>query len=104
ALAERAGLGATAGALVTGVVAGGPAARAGLATGEEPVETDRGTVCAGGDVITAVGDTPVREAADLQEAVSARGPGDRVRLEVVDADGAARTVTVTLGTRPDSPG
>jgi S1-C subfamily serine protease len=103
-LARAAGLGAVRGALVTGVVADGPADDAGLAAGGRAVQTDSGPVCAGGDVVTAVGDTPVRDASDLQEAVDARSPGDRVALRVTGADGEARTVTVTLGERPGAAG
>jgi S1-C subfamily serine protease len=103
-LAEAAGLGPRRGALVTGVVAGGPAADAGLRAGGEAVETGGGPVCAGGDVVTAVGDAPVADAADLQQAVDARSPGDEVELRVVGPDGGSRTVTVTLGERPRSAG
>jgi S1-C subfamily serine protease len=103
-LAEAAGLGTARGALVTGVVAGGPADDAGLTAGGEAVQTDAGPVCAGGDVVTAVGDAPVRDASDLQEAVDARRPGARVTLRVTGADGASRQVAVTLGERPGSAG
>jgi len=103
-LAEAAGLGAERGALVTGVVAGGPADDAGLAAGGETVQTDAGPVCAGGDVVTAVGDTPVRDASDLQEAVDGERPGARVTLRVTGADGEPREVPVTLGERPESAG
>jgi S1-C subfamily serine protease len=101
-LAQDPGVGAARGALITGVTGDGPAARAGL-TGGDRVAADEGAqVCVGGPVVTAVGDTPVASASDLQKAIDAQRPGATVALKVVDADGAARSVQVTLGTRPPS--
>ncbi len=101
-IAETPGVGAAAGALITGVTDEGPAARAGL-TGGDRVAADGGAqVCVGGPVVVAVGDTPIDGAADLQKAIDAQKPGATITLKVVDADGAARSVQVTLGTRPAS--
>ncbi|MGD9694319.1 MAG: S1C family serine protease [Thermoleophilia bacterium] len=99
-IAQIAGLGTDRGALITGVVAGGPAQKAGLDPGDSAVTTSQGQVCAGGDVVTAVGDAKVTDAADLQEAIDAQKPGADVPLTVVNASGKSRTVSVTLGTRP----
>lgn len=96
------GVGADSGALVTGVVRGGPAAEAGLAHGDRLTNSVAGPVCTGGDVITAVGGTPVRTTEDLQAAVDAHKPGETVELTVVDAAGKTRTVTVKLGTQPQT--
>jgi putative serine protease PepD len=66
------------------VVPGGPASTAGLKAG---------------DVIVAVGGSTISAPDDLTSALSAHKPGDRVQITVI-TQGARRTVTVTLGTRP----
>ena len=76
--------GGTAGAQLAQVRSGTPAAEAGLQAG---------------DVLTAVDGDAVSSAAALQSAIDAKKPGDRVILDYL-RDGAHRTVTVTLGTRP----
>jgi putative serine protease PepD len=74
----------TPGAQLADVRSGTPAAEAGLQAG---------------DVLTAVDGDAVSSAAALQSAIDAKKPGDRVILDYL-RDGAHRTVTVTLGTRP----
>ncbi|MBN1825254.1 MAG: PDZ domain-containing protein [Candidatus Eisenbacteria bacterium] len=74
------------GALVVGVPAEGPAARAGVK---------------GGDVIVRLGDDAVQSAADLAEAVAGREAGDEVEVEIV-RKGKKTTLRVTLGA-PTSP-
>jgi putative serine protease PepD len=69
---------------INSVVAGGPAARAGLKAG---------------DVIVAVASTTISVPDDLTSALSERKPGDVVQVTVT-TQGARHTVTVTLGTRP----
>ena len=99
-LADMKDVGADSGALITGVVTGGPAAKAGLAGGDRLATEDGQQVCVGGPVVTAVDGSPVGDASDLQNAIDAAAPGTAVTLTVVDADGSERTVRVTLGTRP----
>ena len=101
-LAQTQGVGADSGALITGVTGGSPAAKAGLTGGDRVVTDDSAQVCVGGPVVTALGDTPIASASDLQKAVDAHKPGATVTLKVVDSDGTARSVEVTLGTRPAS--
>ena len=101
-LAQTSGVGATKGALITGVVGSGPAARAGLTGGNRLVTDDSAQVCVGGPVVTALDDTPIAGASDLQKAVDAQAPGATVTLKIVDSNGTARSVRVTLGTRPAS--
>jgi putative serine protease PepD len=73
------------GAVVAELVAGGPAAQAGLRPG---------------DRIVAIGDSKITQSADISPAVTAREPGDKVKLRI-SRGGDERTLSVTLGTRPD---
>jgi S1-C subfamily serine protease len=73
------------GAEVGAVVPNGPAARAGLRSG---------------DTIVEISGRPVREPDDVSGVVNARRPGDEVRV-VVERGGERRTLTVTLGTQPE---
>jgi putative serine protease PepD len=87
------------GVAITQVVAGGPAARAGLrpATGTEVV--DGREVPAGGDVIVEFDGDEVESATALQTAVDTRRPGETVTVTIL-REGSRREVQVTLGTRP----
>jgi putative serine protease PepD len=76
-----------AGAGIARVTAGGPAAAAGLTTGE---------------VITAINDTPVQTASDLVAALANLSPGASATLTVTDVNGQSQKVTVTLGQLPGS--
>ncbi|HEV7134792.1 MAG TPA: trypsin-like peptidase domain-containing protein [Gaiellaceae bacterium] len=73
-----------AGAQISSVESGSPAAKAGLKAG---------------DVITALGAKPVTSADDLTAAVNSEAPNDKVTLVVTRA-GKSVTVDVTLGVRP----
>nr|WP_246406025.1 trypsin-like peptidase domain-containing protein [Modestobacter versicolor] len=77
--------GATGGAAVAGVVAGGPADQAGLTAG---------------DVVTAVGGSTVTAAEDVSAALAGLDPGDEVTVTWTDATGRSQTATVTLATGP----
>jgi S1-C subfamily serine protease len=72
------------GALVREAVRRGPAARAGLRSG---------------DVIVSVGGSRVRDADHVADAVAERSPGERVRIEF-RRGGEERAVEVVLRTRP----
>ncbi|HZD87497.1 MAG TPA: trypsin-like peptidase domain-containing protein [Gaiellaceae bacterium] len=76
------------GALVADVVAGGPAAAAGIRPG---------------DVVTALAGRATPTAADLLSALAAKHPGDPVAVRLT-RDGTTREVTVTLGELPASQG
>src|SRR6185503_11506969 len=87
------------GALVVDVKAGSPAAHAGLRGGNEEVNVlgIRGLIT-GGDVIVAIGNTPVNGADDVVRIVSALKPKD-VSVFTVVRDGKRKKLAVTLGER-----
>jgi len=72
------------GAVVSGVVAGGPADDAGLREG---------------DRLVSVGERTVTASDDVAAAISKLQPGDKVKIAVRRGDGE-RTLTAALGTRP----
>jgi len=74
------GGGAGGGATIYQVIAGGPAAKAGLTAGS---------------TITKVGDTTISDADALKAALSKYRPGDKVRLSWTDVGGSTHTATVT---------
>lgn len=74
------------GVVVLEVVAGGPAAHAGI----QP-----------GDVIVSMGGDPVRSVEDFLAKLRRRNPGDRIEVEFV-REGAGHSVTVVLAERPAS--
>ncbi|HEX2147284.1 MAG TPA: DegQ family serine endoprotease, partial [Pseudorhizobium sp.] len=86
-VAEALGLKAARGALVVGVVEGGPAAKAGL----EP-----------GEVITAVNGVEVEHPDALGYRLTTAGLGREAHLTVQKADGS-RQVTINLDTAPEIP-
>jgi len=73
------------GAVVAGVVSGGPAANAGIAAG---------------DVITSIGGQAVSSPSDVQSIVLSEKPGQKVAVIFTDQTGTTQTVTVTLGSGP----
>jgi serine protease Do len=86
-LAQKFGLRGPSGALVSDVVPGGPAQRAGLQRG---------------DVIVALAGREVREPSALKLMVARLAPGSRVELEFM-RQGRARRVEVQVGQYPEGP-
>ena len=76
----------TQGVLVSGVQDDSPAAEAGV---EE------------GDVVVSFGGKDVDSPAELRDAVSAYQPGSKAKMDVV-RDGKTKSLTVTVGDRPES--
>jgi S1-C subfamily serine protease len=76
---------ATSGALIAGVVPGGPAASAGLTAG---------------DVITAIDGRSVASPDQVSPVILAKKPGARIMVAYVDRNGNGYTTTVKLGTGP----
>jgi putative serine protease PepD len=102
-LATQTASGPDRGAVVTGIVADSPAAKAGLRAGSSAGGVAGGAAsCVGGDVITAIDGRQIAGMGDLQQAVSAAAPGTVLRFTVVGTDGNSRQVTVTLAAQPTS--
>jgi len=99
-LAEHLGLETDSGALISDVVEGGPADKAGLrgASDESTFQLQR--VKTGGDVIVAVDGKPVLANNDLSELVASHEPGDTVTLAVL-RDVERHEIKMTLGARPE---
>jgi serine protease Do len=81
--AKALGMENTKGSLVTSVIEGEPAAKAGIKTG---------------DVITAVGGEKIDDSNQLLRRIAALRPGEAVKLDVL-RKGSTQTVSVTLGQR-----
>jgi S1-C subfamily serine protease len=75
----------TSGALIAGVVTGGPADSAGLAAG---------------DVITAIDGHTVSSPTAISALVLTKKPGAKISVAYVDQSGTSHTTSVTLGTGP----
>ena len=75
------------GAVVGGVISGGPAQQAGLQSG---------------DKITEIDGRKITKSDDVSAAVAARKPGEKAKV-VVERGSDRRTLTVDLGTRPETP-
>ena len=93
---------ADSGVLVGAVQPGSPAAKAGIEGGETQVVVAGQSYQVGGDMVVAIGGKDVGSVDELREAISAREPGQSVRVTVVRADGKRETLTVKLGRVPDS--
>ncbi|AWM78716.1 Do family serine endopeptidase [Phenylobacterium parvum] len=83
-MAAAQGMAGQKGAIVAELTSGGPAERAGLATG---------------DIVLSVNGTRVRSSSELTRQVAKAAPGDLLRLEVI-RDGKPRTIDIRSGTRP----
>jgi len=84
------------GVLIQKVLAGSPADNAGLRDGSQAITVDGQRIMIGGDVITAVGKSPVVDVNSLQQLIGEHVPGDVVRLEIL-RNGDRTVVAVTLG-------
>jgi putative serine protease PepD len=86
------------GVAVTRVVPGTPAEEAGLkgATGSRTVNGQE--IPTGGDVVVAIDGNAIATSAELQSAIDAKRPGDKITITVL-RDGEHRTLDVTLGRR-----
>jgi S1-C subfamily serine protease len=98
-LADKLGLDTDHGALLSEVVSGGPADKAGL-RGPDDKLTFQGTPYEiGGDVILTIDGETVVQPDDLAHYIATHKPGQTVRLEIL-RDNKREEVSVTLGKRP----
>jgi 2-alkenal reductase len=102
-LARRFGLPVTTGAWVQEVVAGSPAADAGLREGTEVQRFQARNITVGGDIITAVNGNKLEDEAALGVALLSMQPGQEVTLQV-HRNGRRRDIRVELGMRPAQTG
>ena len=96
----RLNLPAGGGVLVQGVAPGSPAARAGIRGGDARATLDGSDIALGGDVIRRADGRRVASMDDLVATISAHQPGDAIQVDLLRG-GRSRSVTVTLGQRPD---
>jgi S1-C subfamily serine protease len=90
----------TKGFLITDVVDGGPAQKAGLRGGNRLASIEGTPIKIGGDVIVKVDEIAIRGLEDMLWYLEEnKSPGDQVKLEVV-REGKILSVYVTLGARP----
>ncbi|MGI8607206.1 MAG: S1C family serine protease [Gaiellaceae bacterium] len=101
-LAERFDYGADRGAAVQDVNLDTPAAGAGFRPGGSEQVFEDITIKPGGDLIVAIDGEPVDSADDVVRAVTTRLPGEKLTFTVLRGD-ERRTISVTLGTRPEIP-
>jgi S1-C subfamily serine protease len=98
-LAQKLDLDTDHGGLLSEVVAGSPAAKAGLEGGDGRLRFQAGAYRTGGDVILAIDGHPIVQPDDLARLISLHQPGQSVTLDVL-RDGKREQVEVTLGKRP----
>ncbi|MFO7782388.1 MAG: trypsin-like peptidase domain-containing protein [Spirochaetia bacterium] len=101
-LVDYANLPTDRGILISEVIPGGNAERAGLRGGEESRAVRYGStiIYLGGDIIIGVDGTPVRSIANLYEALEDNKPGEEVSVTYVRGS-RERTATVELSERPE---
>jgi S1-C subfamily serine protease len=90
------------GLLVADVDPGSGAAKAGIRAGTQHVTVDGETYVMGGDLVVAADGRPMRTVEALREVVSAKDPGDAIRLDFYRGT-TKHTVHVKLGRQPSSP-
>jgi S1-C subfamily serine protease len=87
------------GAMVIEVTPGGPAEKAGLLGGNRQVQVGNVVITVGGDVITRIDQSEVKDADDLIKHIRERKPGDAVMLKIL-REGQFKEVKITLQERP----
>ena len=89
------------GLLIQDVTTGSGADKAGLREGKTAIVVQGQSYQVGGDIITAVDGSPVKTFEQLRDAISRKKPGDKLKLDIY-RNGSKKTVTATLGQRPDT--
>lgn len=101
-LAQKLGLDTTFGGLISEVVPGGPAEKAGLAGGNEKLHFQATDYRVGGDVILQVDGENIVSPDQLAHVIATHKPGDTITLTILHND-QRKQVKLTLGKRPESP-
>jgi S1-C subfamily serine protease len=101
-LARKLGLDTDFGGLVSEVVAGGPAADAGIEGGDDKLTFQAAKYRVGGDVILEVDGEQIVGPDDLAKVIADHEPGDEVTVTVL-RDDQRKELDLTLGERPDDP-
>jgi 2-alkenal reductase len=96
-LTDKVKLSVSKGVYVVSVMPGAPAEKAGLVAGGKNEQSEPK---AGGDVITAIDNSPVTSVQDILTYLNGKSPGDKVTLSVQRGDQSV-SVPVELGTWPD---
>jgi S1-C subfamily serine protease len=89
------------GVLVESVQRGGPADKAGIRGGEVTAQLEGGNIQLGGDIILEIDGKAILTSQGLSNVIASHKPGDEIKVTVL-RNGKRRTVTVKLGTRPES--
>ena len=87
------------GALIAGVVKGGPADKAGLIGGSQRVQVGNRIVLAGGDIVVKADDQEIKTSEELIRYIREKKPGDSITFKVYRKD-KYENVKVILGERP----
>ncbi len=99
-LAQDSGTNVTYGVLVESVVAGGPAAKAGIRAGTTNAVVDGANYLVGGDIIISINGTKIVNGDALSSYLEANTvAGQTVQLGIIRS-GSLTTINVVLGTRP----
>ena len=82
------------------------AAKAGIRGGAVTTSTESNQIAVGGDIIVKIDGKAVNSSEELALDIAAKKPGDTISVELLRANGKGGynplTVTVTLGSRPNS--
>ncbi len=88
------------GVLIETVNPGSPAAKAGIKGGTVPAKLDGQELKIGGDVIVKIDGRSMKTSLALSQYVSSKKVGDQIEIELLSGGKQPKTVTVTLGRRP----
>jgi S1-C subfamily serine protease len=99
--ADQLGLPVKSGLMISEVLPGSAAEKAGIKGGTEPVRARGGIIYLGGDVITGVDGQPITSRDDLDRILNAKKIGDHVQVEVV-RNGRRLKFDVELAEAPDA--
>ena len=99
-LADKLDLDTDHGGLISEVISGGPADKAGLRGGDSRLTFQAIPYETGGDEILSIDGHPIIQPEDLARFISIRQPGQKVRVEILRDGDQREEVDVTLGKRP----